>query len=79
MIHRKCLRILQYILRIPAPVGLVLMVWLMVCGRGGRTLHPGAPWTLEMRQGEGGGCSREPNGPQAQLSLPAAISLMIQQ
>ena len=79
MIHRKCLRILQYMLRIPAPVGLVLMVWLMVCGRGGRTLeHPG-PWTLEMRQGEGGGCSREPNGPQAQLSLPAAISLMIQQ
>ena len=67
-------------LRIPAPVGLVLMVWLMVCGRGGRNLeHPGAPWTLEMRQGEGGGCSREPNGPQAQLSLPAAISLMIQQ
>ena len=78
MIHRKCLRILQYILRIPAPVGLVLMVWLMVCGRGGRTLDPG-PWPLEMRQGEGGGCSREPNGPQAQLFLPAAISLMIQQ
>ena len=41
MIHEKCLRILQHILRIPAPVGLVLMVCLMVCGRGGRTLDPG--------------------------------------
>ena len=51
----------------------------LVDGLWPRGAHPGAPWTLEMRQGEGGGCSREPNGPQAQLSLPAAISLMIQQ
>ena len=41
MIHEKCLRISRYILRIPAPVGLFLMVCLMVCARGGRTLDPG--------------------------------------
>ena len=59
----------------PGLDGLVDGLW----PRGAQPGAPWTPWTLEMRQGEGGGCSREPNGPQAQLSLPAAISLMIQQ